>query len=75
MEAENFSTLPPNWRELSVEAKKELLAKQNALAYVLGIRKRPWDVQARPKQKSPDNPDHHLPDANGYRCRLVNACI
>lgn len=29
---------------------------------------RPWHKTARPKQKSPEDPGHHLPDANGYKC-------
>lgn len=30
---------------------------------------RPWHTLARNKQLPPDNPKHHLPDKNGYRCQ------
>jgi phage terminase large subunit-like protein len=29
---------------------------------------RPWHKTARPKQRPPEDPGHHLPDANGYKC-------
>jgi len=29
---------------------------------------RPWHLIARPKQLPPDDPRHHLPDANGNAC-------
>lgn len=61
--------LPSDWRDLSPEAKKVLLHKLRGRHVSLGLGgPRGWRSQARPKQLPPNDPLHHLPDENGYRC-------
>jgi phage terminase large subunit-like protein len=61
--------LPPDWRDLSPEAKKALLHKLKGKHISLGLGgPRKWRALARPKQLSPDDPVHHLPDGNGFAC-------
>ena len=66
MEA-SFS-LPPGWRDLPAEEKQKLLVQQDQLLYASGTKVRPFRTTARNKQLPPEDPAHHLPDRNGYKC-------
>jgi phage terminase large subunit-like protein len=58
-----------DWQALPPEAKQKLRDRLQAeLIARRGLLPRPWRSKARPKQLPPDDPGHHLPDANGYRC-------
>jgi phage terminase large subunit-like protein len=61
--------LPPDWRDLSPEAKKVLLHKLRGRHVSLGLGgPREWRKLARPKQLAPNDPGHWLPDENGFAC-------
>jgi phage terminase large subunit-like protein len=68
-DVETAAGLPADWRDLSPEAKKVLLHKLRGRHVSLGLGgPRAWRGLARPKQLSPNDPGHHLPDENGFRC-------
>jgi len=56
-----------NWRDLSDDEKAAYLRQLRAIT--APHKKRPWRDTARYKQLPPDDPQHHLPDSNGYRCQ------
>ena len=64
---DSFS-LPSGWRDLPAEDKQRLLVQQDQLLYAAGAKTRPFRLTARNKQLAPEDPKHHLPDRNGYKC-------
>jgi len=54
--------------ELSPESKAQLIKEINQGLYASGLKIRPWRLTARGKQLAPEDPKHHLPDANGFAC-------
>ena len=47
---------------------RQLLVQQDQLLYAAGAKTRPFRLTARNKQLAPEDPKHHLPDKNGYKC-------
>jgi phage terminase large subunit-like protein len=60
-----FPTLE-EFRKLPAAAQLQFLERVELEARKAEIR--PWRKTARPKQLPPDDPEHHKPDAHGFRC-------
>jgi phage terminase large subunit-like protein len=56
-----------DWKNWPLEEKQRLLERLQVELTRSPLR-RSWRDHARPKQLPPDDPGHHLPDANGYKC-------
>lgn len=56
----------PDWDNATEDDYREFIAwAQSAKVAKFG---RPWHHTARPKQRPPEDPKHHLPDSNGFKC-------